>query len=276
MRQRKVNRACRFAWLGASALFLASGAVLAQGPSMPPAKPGAGSSLEQRGLGSGAPSTTRKPSTSGVDRAESSPGVGGGFVRTSLALGGVLALAVISTAAIKAIARNGKFGLGMASRSPAGVMEVLGRYPIGRGATLVLLKLDRRILLLSQSAGGKLGLTSGVTTLCEVTDPDEIASILLKARDAEGDSLAERFRGLLSRFDRNMDAAGEDPQQPRRRVTGSAAGDRAELWRETAEPIQVVDLTKRPGEPDANGAVGSLRRRLAAIRWPQADGGERA
>ena len=264
MRQRMVNRA----WCGAAILIVACSA-LAQGPVSQVARP-IRPPNETRGLGAAKPASK---SVAGNDGTSITPGSGAGFVRTALSLGGVLGLALIGIAATRVVSRRGGVGLASSSRSPAGVMEILGRYPIGRGATLVLLKLDRRVLLLSQSVGGKLGLTSGVTTLCEVTDPDEIASILLKARDAEGDSLAERFRGLLSRFDRNMDVAAPEEPTPRRTVSGNAAGDRAELWRETAEPIQIVDLTRRPREAEPTTAVGTLRRRLAAFRGPSSEGG---
>ena len=79
------------------------------------------------------------------------------------------------------------------------------------------------------------GGAASLTTLCEIRDPEEVASILVKTRDAEGDSMAERFRGLLTRFDRGMDVPDDG--------------------------IPVVDLTRR--EP---GPVSSLRRRLDSLR----------
>jgi hypothetical protein len=77
------------------------------------------------------------------------------------------------------------------------VLEILGRYPVGRGTTLILLKMDRRILLLSQCGGGKLGRGAGMTTLSEVSDPEDVASILLKTRDEEQSTLAQRFQSML-------------------------------------------------------------------------------
>src|SRR5690606_17527054 len=47
---------------------------------------------------------------------------------------------------------RGQFGA--AGRAPSGVLEVLGRYPISRGHSLVLLRVDQRVLLLSQSGAG--------------------------------------------------------------------------------------------------------------------------
>jgi hypothetical protein len=227
------------------------------------------SASESKGLG-----VAPARSTSGGVARETTPGRGW-VPQTTVSLAGVLAVAVGTGLVVRFISkRQGglRAGLGAGGRSPAGVLEVLGRYPVGRGATLVLLKLDRRVLLLSQSAMGKFGLGSSFSTLCEVSDADEVASILVKTRDADGDSMAEKFRSMLSRFDRSMDGSGSLPGG--RSVRTSAGGDRAEMWDTSRTDIPVVDLTKRA--PDAElGAAGSLRRRLAAIRWPAQEGGER-
>jgi hypothetical protein len=181
---------------------------------------------------------------------------------------------VLGSALVKRLSR-GQGGLwatlGAGGRAPAGIMEILGRYPVGRGATLVLLKLDRRILLLSQSAGGRFGAGAGFQTLCDITDAEEVASILVKAREADGDSMSERFRSILGRFDRSMDAADEATG---RKVSTSPSGDRVELWDER-NPIPVVDLTRQPGPPDQS-AASSLRRRLASMRVAGTAGGPRA
>lgn len=92
--------------------------------------------------------------------------------------------------------------VGPGGRAPSGVLEVLGRYPVSRGQTLVLLKMDRRVLLLGQSS-------SGFQTLAEVTDPDEVASLLIKTRDEEGASLAARFTEMLREMERDPSIVGE-------------------------------------------------------------------
>jgi hypothetical protein len=82
--------------------------------------------------------------------------------------------------------------------------------------------------------------------------------------------MSERFRAILGRFDRTMDAA--ESEASGRRVAASAAGDRAEIW-DDRRPIPVVDVTRQPGPPDTS-AAGSLRRRLASMRWTgPAEGG---
>lgn len=126
------------------------------------------------------------------------------MVRTVLSLAGVVAIIVGLAFAFKRLSR-GSGGLmnqlGAGGRAPSGVLSILGRYPVARGTTLVLLKVDRRVILLCQSAGK--GLTAGCTmqTLSEFTDPEDVASILLKTRDEEEASLAHRFEAMLSRED---------------------------------------------------------------------------
>lgn len=136
--------------------------------------------IEQRALGS-APDT----------ETTASQGVGG-WVRTVLALGAVLGLLLVLRAiVVRASRRSGLVGeLGAGGRAPSGVLSVLGRYPVARGRSLVLLQLDTRVLLLEQSS-------DGFKTLSEVTEPDEVASILTKTRDEEGASQAARFNAML-------------------------------------------------------------------------------
>lgn len=92
--------------------------------------------------------------------------------------------------------------MGPAGRAPSGVLEVLGRYPVARGQSLVLLKMDRRVLLLGQTA-------AGFSTLSEVSDPEEVASLLIKTRDDEGASMAARFNELLRDMERDPSIGGD-------------------------------------------------------------------
>lgn len=123
------------------------------------------------------------------------------WTTTALALGGVVVLILGAGAGLRALARRTNGGgllaaLGPGGRAPSGVLEVLARFPVGRGATLVLLKLDRRVLLVCQNASRSGG--GAMNVLAEITDPEEVASILLRSRDAEGDSIARKFEGLLA------------------------------------------------------------------------------
>ncbi|MBL8744970.1 MAG: FliO/MopB family protein [Phycisphaerae bacterium] len=149
--------------------------------------------------------------TGARDSSAAAPGSDAGWVRTGLSLAGVIGvILLVRVALVKLSKRSGSLSLaiGAGGRSPSGVLEVLGRYPVARGQTLVLLRMDRRVLLVSQSA-------AGCATLTEVTDPDEVASLLVKTRDEEGASNASRFNELLHRMesDPSIVAAerGEEP-----------------------------------------------------------------
>lgn len=115
-----------------------------------------------------------------------------------LALIGVLA--VLMRAWTKARGGLAGGGLGLWTRSlasgraPSGVLSVLGRFPMGSGLSLVLLKLDRRVLLVTQTKAGRFGGAS-MSTLAEITDPDEVASLIAKC--SAGEAAGEAFRAAL-------------------------------------------------------------------------------
>ena len=153
---------------------------------------------------------------------------GGGLGRTLGALAGVVGLIVILAGLVRRIAkaRGGLSAMiGAGGRAPSGVVFVLGRYPIGRGQTLILLKVERRVLLISRSQARGIS-ASGMTTLAEITDPDEVASIVMKMREVDEESISGRFRSMLGRFDTAHTAAERDPVRRARRtpVTPTAWG----------------------------------------------------
>lgn len=227
---------------------------------------------EQRPLGSAPPEraavrvTPNQTPENSENSAENKPSgwFSGGTSRTIIALGGVIALALILKFGIKRLAglSSGLSSqLGAAGRSPSGVLEVLGRYPISRGQTLVLLRLDRRIVLLSQTP-------AGFSTLSEVSDPDEVASILMKARDDEGASLAARFNTLLREVEQDPATAAEPfemasaPTTPRiaRAFPAAAASQNS-----SATPIGLVQPQTLEIDRPLTGAE-SLRRRLGTLK----------
>jgi hypothetical protein len=132
--------------------------------------------------------------------------------------------------------------LGPAGRAPSGVLEVLGRYPAGRGTLLILLRLDRRILLVSQNGGRT---STGMTTLCEIDDPASVASLLAKTRD--DDQVAAVFTSTLKRATASQTTTQPTParSQPPR----------------TTQPA--------PSPAHATNDANSLRLRLAQMRATQ-------
>jgi len=192
------------------------------------------------------------PASSGPGRTGERKATGIGIGRTVGALGVVAGLAGLAWVGVRTLARaQGGLAatLGPGGRAPSGLLEVLGRYPVGRGQTLVLLRVDRRVLPLPQTSSGRLGTPAGFTTLSEITDAEEVASILVKSRDDESASAAGRFSSMLRRFDEDYEPAYD-------------AGGRE---------IPVVDLTRG----GAKGRGGQALQLLAGLVTARTGGGAR-
>lgn len=154
---------------------------------------------------------------------------GNWMTQTGAALAAVIGLIVLGRFGLIALARRtGGLAamLGAGGRAPSGVMEILARYPVSRGHTLVLLKVDRRVLVLCHTS-------SGFTTLTEFIEPEEVASILMRVRDDEGESMAARFNDLLQQMGDNADPTDEGPVSPRMVLAPNAGNSLAE-WPPTA------------------------------------------
>lgn len=173
-----------------------------------------------------------------------------GVWQTIMCTGGVVALIlggrwfIVRTVRSPLGSSSVRSQLGVGGRAPSGLLFVLGRYPVSRGASLVLIQLDRRVLLLSQSG-------AGFQTLAELRDPEEVASIISKARDEEGESISARFSSLMRSFDkRHADTErAESLRAVVRPIRGNADGDEVMIGADG------VDET-----PDA------VRERLTALR----------
>ena len=216
---------------------------------------------------------TQQPAASEPDQSLGSsiglPSLSDGWGQTIIALGGVLLLIFGLAQFFKKLARSqgglaGQIGAG--GSAPSGILEVIGRYPISTGLTLVVLKFARRVLLVASNAGtrGKHARNATMQTLCELTDPEDVASILLKSRSASGESIASSFERALQDADDFTDesiyrydepvAAPTPTRAPRSkpvRTIATDAGDRAELW---------------STQNDGKAAAQVLRQRLAAMR----------
>ena len=124
----------------------------------------------------------------------------GGWARSLASVALVIGLILVLAAAARFVSRrSGSLAatLGPGGRAPSGVLEVLARYPVARGQVMVLLRIDRRVLLLSQTVGGK---GAGFTTLAQFDEPSEVAAILRQTRDEASESMSVRFRQALERF----------------------------------------------------------------------------
>lgn len=173
------------------------------------------------------------------------------LVRTVSGLGLVVGLIFLLRWGVKhAAVRMGTMSaqLGPAGRAPSGVLSVLARYPAGRGQSFVLLKLDQRVLLLNQTP-------DGFRLLTQMTEPEEVASILIKTRDEQGESIASRFSSLLRRFESDPDVVDRDVYPE-----GNAA---------PARVSSVFPDTAAERITGADDPLASIRQRLANLQEAQ-------
>jgi flagellar biogenesis protein FliO len=141
----------------------------------------------------------------------------GELIRVGAALGAVLAIAVVA-------ARFGRrFGGAARAGRPAGVLEIMARYPVGRGQHLLVLRFDRRLLLVHQ-AGGRM------ERIAEVAAADEVASLLGRLEAGASGGEADRFRRALADFEHGRGPAelrpdGLFPSEVASRMAGGRVAD---------------------------------------------------
>ena len=85
-------------------------------------------------------------------------------VRTAVALGGVLSVVLVVRHLVRRRSGSAAFAAG-------GIVETLGRTPIGRGRSVLLLRVGPRILCVHEGP-------QEMRTLCEFTDPREVEPLL--------------------------------------------------------------------------------------------------
>jgi flagellar biogenesis protein FliO len=139
---------------------------------------------------------------------------------------GLLSLLVIAAVCMR---RFGGRAIGLAGGPrPSGVVSVLGRFPFGRSASLVLLECGPKVLLLHQQAG-KGG---AVSTLSEFANRDEVAELRRQLnaneRDAK-DGFGRDLEQSLGLYDRG----------------GQPKGFNGDEGLPIQGPIETVDLTRR-------------------------------
>lgn len=105
---------------------------------------------------------------------------------------GALAAVIGLLLVVRTVVRRAGMMVGGTER-PSGVMEILARYPVGRGQQLILLKLARRIVLLHQSG-------TSMAALSEMTDRDEVAATLSRLEAGSSARGAAKFRTMFNEF----------------------------------------------------------------------------
>jgi flagellar biogenesis protein FliO len=89
---------------------------------------------------------------------------------------------------------------------PAGVLEVLARYPIARGQHLLLLRMGQRIVLLHQGQ-------QGIRSLAEVTDAGEVAALIARMEAGARADEARQFSRALEDFESEHARIAVDPSR---------------------------------------------------------------
>jgi flagellar biogenesis protein FliO len=177
----------------------------------------------------------------------------------------VVTLIVLLGAGIRRFAR-GKGGLAMAlgagGRAPSGVVEVLARYPTGRGSLIVLMRVDRRVLVLHQSTTRRDG--TRMSVLSELADSEDVASMLIKTRDEAGESIARSFDRMLGR----EASRHTDEIDPRSDGRTDRRIDRRNATRGTTVHATPAPIPAPATEQSsvARGASDAVRRRLEQMR----------
>ncbi|MFO0833114.1 MAG: hypothetical protein U0637_14880 [Phycisphaerales bacterium] len=181
--------------------------------------------------------------------------LGSAAMRTGASLAAVVLLIGGAALGFKTLAKKGVIPstLGTGARAPSGLLEVLARYPMGGGQVLVVLKFDRRILLVCQSAAKGLRRTGlPINPICEISEPEDVASVLLKVRGKEQAAMAEKFQQLL---------AAEDSAAERTLVSAPARPPAR------AMAARAHERSTRPAPPVTGGASATaIRSRLSAMR----------
>jgi flagellar biogenesis protein FliO len=224
------------------------------------------------------------PTPAPLTRPTQAAGTGGlGMARTVLSLAAVLALILLIAGVVKKwSAKVGGLAAaaGVGGKAPSGILSILGRYPLDRSTTLILLKAERRVLLLSQSrAQARFGFgASTLTTLCEFTADLEVAALVGKAEAAEGKTPSQRFQKALE--DEGIDA--DEPVRPAKTPVKKQDPQEAlaAVLREALKASKTVPAAK-PGpapasrtaaKPASGDAAADLRAKLAAMRAKSALG----
>lgn len=117
------------------------------------------------------------------------------ITRSILALSAVMILLLVIRTALR------RFGGPLTGGRPSGVLEVLGRFPAGRGQHLVLLKLGRRIVLVYQTKGA-------MSPLSEISDADEVADLLARIEAGSRQTQDGKFQTILGNI-KSSDSEGK-------------------------------------------------------------------
>jgi flagellar biogenesis protein FliO len=218
--------------------------------------------IERTPLGQGKQAASQAASAEPV----SPQSLGASAVQTTIALLLVLTLVLALALLVRWMARKGMLPAGLdgglagpgRARAVAGVLEVLARYPVGSGSTLLVMKFDRRVLLVHQTRAKGWRGPAQMTTLSELTAAEDVASILLRTRADDDAKRAAEFEAALRREDEAMARELAPPKPPARPAERARAVARKPV--SAARPVRADLPLSGPGPGPASGpALGGGR-----------------
>jgi flagellar biogenesis protein FliO len=108
----------------------------------------------------------------------------------------------------------------VAGRSSSQIVEVLARSALTPKQQVVLIRVGRRLIVVGDSG-------AQMNTLCEIADPDEVASLVGQLRN-DKIAAASAFSSLFGRFSRRFEVAEEPDVPPLRNVEQDAPVESAQ------------------------------------------------
>jgi len=92
------------------------------------------------------------------------------------------------------------------ARGSSRAVEVLGRSPVSPRQQVMLLRVGRRLIVVGDSG-------SQLSSLCEITDPDEVAAMVGQLRDERAAPASRAFVAMFGRSRRRFAPPEEAPEQ---------------------------------------------------------------
>jgi len=172
--------------------------------------------------------------------------------RVVLSLGAVIGLIFI----LKYFGR--RFLALPATGSGGGVVQVLHRTTLSPRQQLVLIRVGRRVVLVGNTG-------AGMSALCEVSEPDEVAELIGQVQRGKSDSATAAFGSAFRRERQEFEAIDASPALP---PTMASAAIRAAEPRDAADDDdgEADDRDAAPAGREASGnvALGRLGAEVAA------------
>jgi flagellar biogenesis protein FliO len=166
-------------------------------PASQPAPVAPRSTIGQTPLRRIAPKSHPTQADADQNPAQQPPATGFGFARVLGALAVVLGLIF----SLRWLLGRSLHPAGMAGAS--GAVQVLSRSPLSPRQHLLVLRVGRR-LIVAADCNGQL------SSLSEITDPDEVAALVGQVRDEKLTAASKSFGNLLGRWRRGDDGHGND------------------------------------------------------------------